>query len=150
MSLSMWFALFVGVLVALQPVVNSRLAAHVGTLPAATLSFLIGSAALVVLTALNVPGGLRSIFSPSTLAQLPPILLTGGFVGATVVYGSAKLIPKLGAAGMLTLTISGQLLTSAISDHFGLFGIQRTPLGWPRLVGLVLLLAGAVLALRRT
>lgn len=146
----MWFALLVGVLIALQPVVNSRLASHVGTLPAATLSFLIGSAALVVLTSLNAPGGVRAILSPATLRQLPPILLTGGLVGAAVVYGSARLIPKLGAAGMLTLTICGQLVTSAVSDHYGLFGLQRTPLGLPRLVGLSLLLIGAVLALRRS
>lgn len=146
----MIFALFVGVLIALQPVVNSRLASHVGTLPAATLSFLIGSAALVVLTTLNAPGGIKAILSPDTLRHLPPILLTGGFVGAAVVYGSAKLIPKLGAAGMLTLTICGQLITSAVSDHFGLFGIQRTPLGLPRLVGLLLLFVGAALALRRS
>lgn len=146
----MVFALLVGVLIALQPVVNSRLASHVGTLPAATLSFLIGSAALVLLTTLNAPGGIKAILSPDTLRQLPPILLTGGFVGAAVVYGSAKLIPKLGAAGMLTLTISGQLITSAISDHFGLFGLQRTPLGLPRLVGLLLLFVGAALALRRS
>jgi transporter family-2 protein len=146
----MMLALLVGVLIALQPVVNSRLASHVGTLPAATLSFLIGSAALVALTTLNAPGGIKAILSPDTLRQLPPILLTGGFVGAAVVYGSAKLIPQLGAAGMLTLTISGQLLTSAVSDHFGLFGLQRTPLGLPRLVGLLLLLVGATLALRRS
>lgn len=148
MSLSMWLAIGVGVLVALQPIVNSRLAGYVGTLPAATLSFFIGTTALICLTAVTVPGGLKGIFSPAALRQIPLILLTGGFIGGGVVYGAAKLIPKLGAAGMLTLTISGQLLTSAVADHFGLFGIERTPLGWPRLIGLLMLLIGARLALK--
>jgi transporter family-2 protein len=148
MSLSMWLALCVGVLVALQPVVNARLAQHVGTLPAATLSFVIGTTALLCLTAVTVPGGLRGLFSLTSVRQVPPILFVGGFIGAGVVYGSAKLIPRLGAAGMLTLTISGQLLASAVADHFGLFGLAKTPLAWPRVVGLVLLLVGARLALR--
>lgn len=150
MSLSMWLALCVGVLVALQPVVNSRLAQHIGALPASTLSFLIGTTVLFCLTAVTVPGGVREVFSPASLRQVPPILLTGGFIGAAVVYGSVNLIPKLGVVGMLTLTISGQLLTSAAADHWGLFGIERTPLSGARLLGLLLLAIGARLAMRST
>lgn len=150
MPLSVLLALLTGVLIALQPVVNARLAQYVGTLPAATLSFLIGLTALLILTAATVPGGLVKIVSATTLRQVPPVFLTGGLIGAGVVYFSAHLIPRLGAVGLLSLTISGQLLTTALADYWGLFGIQRVPLGWARVAGLILLLIGARLALRPT
>jgi uncharacterized membrane protein YdcZ (DUF606 family) len=34
-------------------------------------------------------------------------------------------------------------------DRFGLFGSKQIPLQWPRLVGIVLLGAGAALSLRK-
>ena len=34
-------------------------------------------------------------------------------------------------------------------DRFGLFGLERIPIGWPRLLGIALLAVGAALSLRR-
>jgi uncharacterized membrane protein YdcZ (DUF606 family) len=45
--------------------------------------------------------------------------------------------------------IAGQLIMGAAIDRFGLFGSERISLHWPRVVGLALLAAGAVLSLRK-
>jgi uncharacterized membrane protein YdcZ (DUF606 family) len=34
-------------------------------------------------------------------------------------------------------------------DRYGWFGVEQVPISWPRLLGVLLLAAGALLALRR-
>jgi uncharacterized membrane protein YdcZ (DUF606 family) len=36
-----------------------------------------------------------------------------------------------------------------VIDRYGLFGVEKVPLTWPRALGVLLLAAGAVLALRK-
>jgi len=36
-----------------------------------------------------------------------------------------------------------------VIDRFGLFGLERIPFGWERILGVVLLTLGAALSLRR-
>jgi len=43
----------------------------------------------------------------------------------------------------------GQFSLATAIDRFGWFGVQQVPLGWPRLLGLALLAAGAALTLKR-
>jgi len=40
-------------------------------------------------------------------------------------------------------------VAAAVVDRYGLFGLDRIPLGWPRVLGLTLLTVGAVLTLKR-
>jgi len=55
------------------------------------------------------------------------------------------LLPKLGASGFLALALAGQMITSIVLDHFGLFGLVEKHLTLPRLFGAVLLMAGVAL-----
>lgn len=55
------------------------------------------------------------------------------------------LIPTIGAAVTVALTVTGQQLASALIDQFGLFRMPRRPLTTPRVGGLTLLIAGSVL-----
>jgi transporter family-2 protein len=55
------------------------------------------------------------------------------------------LLPKLGASGFLALALAGQMITSIVLDHFGLFGLVERHLTLPRLFGAVLLMAGVAL-----
>jgi transporter family-2 protein len=45
--------------------------------------------------------------------------------------------------------ITGQLAISVAIDRFGLLGVARTPVGVQRVVGLLLLVAGVVLVVRK-
>jgi transporter family-2 protein len=49
----------------------------------------------------------------------------------------------------VAVVIAGNLVSAAIIDRFGLFGVERVGLGWPRVLGFVLLALGAALTLRR-
>jgi bacterial/archaeal transporter family-2 protein len=57
--------------------------------------------------------------------------------------------PRLGATATIGLLIAGQLSMGTVIDRFGLFGLDRIPIGWPRLLGIALLAAGAALSLKK-
>jgi len=75
--------------------------------------------------------------------------LGGGGMGVVVVLTITVVTPRLGAAATIGLLIAGQLAMGVAIDRYGWFGVDRVALTWPRVLGVVLLAAGALLALRR-
>jgi transporter family-2 protein len=69
----------------------------------------------------------------------------GGACAATYVTATFLLIPTIGAATTVALTVTGQQLASALIDHNGLFRLPRRRMSTRRLSGLALLVAGSVL-----
>ncbi len=68
-----------------------------------------------------------------------------GVFGAVYVTASIAAVPRLGAATLIALVITGQMLTSLVLDHFGAFGLQEHGLTIWRAVGALLLIVGVVL-----
>jgi bacterial/archaeal transporter family-2 protein len=58
---------------------------------------------------------------------------------------SILLLPHLGAATVVALLVTGQMLGSLVFDHYGLFGLTQQPFDLFRLTGAALLIAGVVL-----
>jgi len=107
----------------------------------ATISFAVGTIALTVYALiLRVPWP-----SGDAVTRYPWWIWTGGFLGAFLVASTVVLAPRLGAASMMSLIISGQMFASLFLDHFGWLGYQVHPAGGLRLLGVVLLLGGVVL-----
>lgn len=73
----------------------------------------------------------------------------GGGMGVVVVLTITVVTPRIGAAATIGLLIAGQLAMGVAIDRYGWFGVDRVPLTWPRALGVLLLAAGALLALRR-
>ncbi|MEV4457568.1 DMT family transporter [Microbispora sp. NPDC049633] len=69
----------------------------------------------------------------------------GGACAAAYVTATFTLIPAIGAATTVALTVTGQQLASAVIDNHGLLRLPRRPLTAPRMSGLALLIAGSVL-----
>ena len=74
----------------------------------------------------------------------------GGGMGVVVVLTITVVTPRLGAAATIGLLIAGQLAMGLAIDRNGWFGVEKVPLTWPRVLGILLLAAGAALALRKT
>jgi transporter family-2 protein len=134
-----------GCLVGMQAPINSRLGKTVGSLQAASFSFLVGTAVLLVIAAF-VRGGLGSL---SQVGQVPWWALVGGMLGAVYVTVALIAVRTLGASGLTVVVITGQLAISVAIDRFGLLGVARQPVGLQRVLGLVLLAAGALLVVRK-
>jgi bacterial/archaeal transporter family-2 protein len=79
----------------------------------------------------------------------PPWLWLNGVMGAIVVTTITFTAPRIGTFATIGLLIAGQLAMGVVLDAFGLFGLERIPVGWERVVGLVLLAGGATLVLQR-
>jgi transporter family-2 protein len=79
------------------------------------------------------------------LAKMPWWGWLGGACAATYVTATFLLIPQIGAATTVALTVTGQQLASAVIDNYGLFRMPRRPLTSRRVTGLALLIAGSIL-----
>jgi transporter family-2 protein len=73
----------------------------------------------------------------------------GGGMGVVVVLTITVVTPRIGAAATIGLLIAGQLAMGVVIDSYGLFGVDKVALSWPRILGVLLLAGGAVLALKR-
>ena len=73
----------------------------------------------------------------------------GGGMGLVVVFTITVVTPRIGAAATIGLLIAGQLAMGTAIDRYGWFGVDKVELGWPRVLGIVLLAVGAALALKR-
>ena len=69
--------------------------------------------------------------------------------GAFIVFSITLAAPRIGTFATLALIITGQLALGAVIDRYGLFGLQQIPLTSYRIAGIILLAAGAALALKR-
>lgn len=132
-----------GGLIALQAPINAGLGKSTGSLPAALVSFGVGTIALAGIVVLSgKAGGLSSTFDVSWY------YLLGGLLGAVYVANALIAVSVIGAGGVAAATITGQLTFSVLIDRFGLFGLDQVALGPDRIAGIVLLLAGTALIVR--
>ena len=107
-------------------------------------SFLIATAAMALaLAAVIAAGAPRPRTTP--LRRVPWWGWLGGLCGASYVTAAFLLIPEIGAAPVVVLTVAGQQLASIAVDRYGLLRLPRREIPRRRLTGVALLLAGVTL-----
>jgi transporter family-2 protein len=143
-SVAVGLTAVVGGMIALQAPINSTLGKRIGTLPAASVSFFIGTVVLVLL-ALVFGGGFGKIGEARHLSWY---YLMGGVLGAAYVTTVLVTVRNLGAGGVTAATIAGQLTAAVIVDQLGILNISKHALTAPRAAGVVLLAAGTFLVVR--
>lgn len=132
-----------GGLIALQAPINAGLGRATGSLPAALVSFAVGTIALAAIVVLSGKvSGLGSTFDVSWY------YLLGGLLGAIYVANALIVVSTIGAGGVAAATVAGQLTASVAIDRLGLFGLDQVPISPARVIGVVLLIAGTVLVVR--
>jgi transporter family-2 protein len=144
-SLAIFLGVGAGALVGMQAPINSRLGKSVGGVQAATFSFLAGTLALVTISFI-LRGGLSSW---GNIGKVPWWALVGGLLGAVYVFVALEAVKTLGASGLTAVVITGQLTMSVVIDRLGLLGVARAPISWHRVLGIVLLIAGVALVVRK-
>lgn len=135
-------ALVTGSLSAAQTAINGVLGVRAGSpLFAATVSFAVGTVALVAVVAVTrSPLPLRRI-----RAAEPWWIWSGGALGAVFVLINASVAPHLGTGLTVAVVLAGQLVGGLAVDHFGVLGAPRRDVTWARILGLVLVLAGVAI-----
>jgi len=143
-SVAVGLTAVVGGMIALQAPINSTLGKRIGSLPAASVSFLIGTVLLVVL-ALIFGGGFGRVGEARHLAWY---YLMGGVLGAAYVTTVLVTVRTLGAGGVTAATIAGQLTVAIVVDQLGILNVAKHTVTAPRIAGVVLLALGTFLVVR--
>ena len=90
--------------------------------------------------------------SPASIASQPGASVTtcagteaGGALGTVYVTSAVVLTPQIGAAAVMGLAVTGQLLAGLVVDKTGFLGAPMHEITLGRIGGAVLLVAGAVM-----
>ena len=140
-------AIVIGSLLPVQGAFLSKLGPLLNHPIQATLASYIGGmfACMVILAATKT-----SYPSIQQLSVIDWHLYTAGFLGAIFVSGMLYLMPVVGVANMLAAAIVGQLISSVLIDHFGLFGGLQISVSPSRIFGMSLLFIGLYFIQRET
>jgi len=80
--------------------------------------------------------------------SVPWYALLAGFFGLVVLSAVSYTIPRIGVAAAIVSIVAGQIVLSAVLDHFGWLGAAVRPLDAPRLLGLGVVMLGVWLTVR--
>ena len=133
-------ALCAGFALATQAAINSQLShAMVGQpVVAALISFSTGTIVLLLICWWKA-----DLFEAwQQLPKQPWWKLTGGPLGALVVFTTIFLAPQIGITNMLFFIIVGQLIAAAVIDHFGLIGMPQRPIQIWQVIGFAIIAVG--------
>lgn len=75
----------------------------------------------------------------------PKYMLLGGIIGAGITWTVIKGMEALGPAKATLLIVIAQLLVSYLIELFGLFQVEKTPLEWRKVIGMVIALIGVAI-----
>jgi transporter family-2 protein len=136
------FTIFLGVVLAVHLSMNGKVGsvlnnARVGN----ALFWCIGAAGAVLI---GLTGWQSGALAP--LKDVHPLLLTAGVLGASLVFAIAWLIPRVGAGPLMITLLAGQVIGGLVMSHFGWLGSPEQPITWAKILGVVVMIGGVVLA----
>ena len=144
-ALAVALASVAGLAGAVQVAVMSELGERVGVAAALAVSAVVTLvlAVAILLVARDGIANFRDAF------HIPAWLWVGGALSILIVLAVTVGGARIGSAATIGIIIAGNLVMAAVIDRYGLFGVDRIALTWPRVLGIVLLGAGAALSLHR-
>lgn len=75
----------------------------------------------------------------------PKYVLLGGVIGAVITWTVIKSVAQLGPAKSALLIVVSQILVSYAIELFGLFGMDKAPFEWRKLIGMGIALLGVAI-----
>lgn len=133
-----FYAILIGVLITIMVSFNGVLESHIGNLLAVLVIHLVGLISISLLLTLRKE-------RPGIKKGIPAYLYTGGAIGILLVLVNNICFSNLGASLTLSLGVFGQLLLSAIIDHFGLLGMNVYKFQIKKLIGFSIILTGIII-----
>lgn len=131
---------FAGIAITIQSGINSQLRTAIQhPLLAAFISFVVGTIALAILLLFSK----EALPSFADYSSIEWYKYTGGLLGAFVVTVTLISVSQIGAGNMFVLVVAGQLATAVLMDHFGILGMKSNPVSLQKILGILLLVAGA-------
>ena len=133
-------AILSGVLMSVQGVFNTDVTEH---------SSLWVANSWVQVTALAVCLAFWGITDRSSFALLfdfrPRYVLLGGVIGAGITWTVIKSMAQLGPAKAALLIVMSQLSVAYLIELVGLFGVEKEPFSWRKVIGMGIALIGTTI-----
>ena len=84
--------------------------------------------------------------SVTSIAKVEPkYMLLGGVLGAGIIWTVIVAMGMLGPAKATIFIVTTQLIVSYLIELFGLFGIEREPFVWKKVIGIAIALIGILI-----
>jgi len=136
------FTIFLGIVLAVHLTMNGKVGAVLNNARVANALFWCIGALWAVIIGLT--GWETGALQPLKLVH--PALLTAGILGSSLVFGIAWLIPRLGAGAVMIQLLAGQVLGGLIMSHFGWLDTPVQPITLTKVLGVLVMIGGVVLA----
>ncbi len=78
------------------------------------------------------------------LSVEPKYVLLGGAIGAFITLTVIKSMDSLGPAKAVMLIVIAQLIVAYLIELFGLFGVEKEPFSWKKVIGALMAIAGFI------
>ncbi|MDE6912850.1 MAG: DMT family transporter [Lachnospiraceae bacterium] len=79
------------------------------------------------------------------IAVEPKYVLLGGVIGAFITLTVIKSMDSLGPAKAVMLIVIAQLIVAYLIELFGLFGVEKEPFSWRKVIGALMAIVGFVI-----
>lgn len=139
-------ALITGALIPVQAATNAAFSKSIGNPFITSLMVfivgLLGMTVFVLFSRVPVP-------SIQQLGGAPVYGYLGGIIVATYVLMITILVPRIGVGTAIAFIVTGQILFAVVIDHFGLFNAPLRTIDSTRLIGLVLMIGGIYLVMKK-
>ncbi len=129
-----------GALMSIQGVFNTQVTKQSGLWLAS---------AFVQMTALLVCLGGWMIKERTPVSALwsvqPKYMLLGGVIGALITVTVVKSMDMMGPAKAVLCIVFVQILVAYLIEVFGLFGVDKQPLEWKKVIGAIIAMVGIII-----
>lgn len=132
-------ALISGALMSLQGVFNTEVTKQTSVWVAAgwvQLTAFLTCVLIWLLTGREPIGGLMEV--------APRYVLLGGVMGALITYTVIRSMASLGPAQTALLIVISQIIVAYGIELFGLFGVEKAPFAWNKLIGAAIAIGGII------
>ena len=135
--------LFAGLVACFQGVINGYWQARIG----------LHSTVLINGAVVTALAGLFFLFGNQTAlgvisSEARPWVALNGLCGFLIVAIAAFSFPRIGAASVVVLMVSGQIVTSLVVDHLGVLNLPGHSISASRICGAILVVLGVMLTTR--
>jgi len=138
--LGMLLSILSGALMSVQGVFNTEVTKQSGIWVAS--GFVQFTALLVCIAAWFVTGRQGSV--AAIFAVDKKYMLLGGAMGAFITYTVIKGVELMGPAKAIMFIVVSQLIVAYLIELFGMFGQEKAPFDFSKLIGMALMIGGIV------
>jgi len=131
-------AVLIGMLIAIMVFFNGSLNMHLDSYVSGFVIYVVGLVSVGIILVVRRE-------KVKLQASMPKYLFLGGLYGILLVVFNSYCFVQIGATLTLTLGLFGQMVFSAIVDHFGLFGMTVSKMNPKKMIGFGVVSAGVVL-----